>query len=58
VAEPLGTVEVDWHCETCHTVVHITRPIQYGVSAAEQAAANSDDLEAVKKRHSHTGGDK
>ncbi len=53
MSESRGTTELDWTCDTCGTSVHITRVLRLGESAAEQAAANTDDLNTVRKRHTH-----
>lgn len=53
ITEPQGTTELRWHCDTCNTNVHIARTLRLGESAADQAALNTDDLDAIRKRHEH-----
>jgi hypothetical protein len=53
MTEPKGTTELVWECDVCHAQVHVTRILRIGESAAEQAALNTDDLNAVRKRHQH-----
>lgn len=56
MTEPKGTTGVTWECDKCGTEVTIVRTLRLGESAADQAAANTDDLEAIRKRHTHTKG--
>lgn len=52
--EPLGETVLTWRCDRCEARVELARRLRMGESAAEQAAANSDDLQALMKRsHDH-----
>lgn len=53
MTEPFGTTEIRWECDRCHARVHVSRVLRLGESAADQAAANTDDLDAIRKRHTH-----
>ena len=53
MTEPVATTEMDWACDVCNVQVRFTRELRIGESAADQTAANSNDLDAVRKRHKH-----
>lgn len=54
MTEPAGETVLTWTCERCEARIQLARRLRMGESAADQAAANTDDLKALMKRsHNH-----